>query len=54
MSARLPDTMRWPIAFDARHKAESSLLQAFLVWLDEYFRHTPEERMRDKHIAYWH
>jgi hypothetical protein len=52
--------MRWPIAFDARHKVTSTGARkrarrsGFFVWLDEYFRHTPEERMRDPYIAYWH
>jgi hypothetical protein len=51
--------MRWPIAYDARHKVRAAgshkrlRTRPFLAWLDEYFRHTPEERMRDPYIAYW-
>jgi len=26
---------------------------AFLCWLDNYFRATPDERMEDEYIAYW-
>ena len=29
------------------------LLSAFLRWLDNYFRATPEERMADEYNAYW-
>lgn len=28
-------------------------LSAFLRWLDNYFRSTPEERMADEYNAYW-
>jgi len=60
MSTRLPSSAPWSIplyprtqAVDASTHDAHDQPSAFLRWLDNYFRATPEERMADEYNAYW-
>jgi len=58
MSTRLPSSTSIPLyprtkaAEISTHDARKQR-SAFLRWLDNYFRATPEERMADEYSAYW-
>ena len=60
MSTRLSSTASGPIPLYPRTQAVEASAHdardqpsAFLRWLDNYFRATPEERMADQYNAYW-
>ena len=60
MSTRLSSTAPAPIPLyphtqvvEASVHDASDQPSAFLRWLDNYFRATPEERMADQYNAYW-
>ena len=60
MSTRLSSTAPGPIPLYPRTQAVEASAHdahdqpsAFLRWLDNYFRATPEERMADQYNAYW-
>ncbi|TMH00388.1 MAG: hypothetical protein E6H71_00190 [Betaproteobacteria bacterium] len=61
MRTRFPSSASWSMASYPRIQAsettshqDSARPSAFLRWLDNYFRATPEERMSDAYNAYWH
>ena len=60
MSTRLPSSALGSIPLYSRTQAVEASTHdahdqpsAFLRWLDNYFRSTPEERMADEYNAYW-
>jgi hypothetical protein len=60
MSNRFPSSAPWSIPLYPRTRAVEASTHdahdqrsAFLRWLDNYFRATPEERMADEYNAYW-
>ncbi|HYT96681.1 MAG TPA: hypothetical protein VEO36_05130 [Casimicrobiaceae bacterium] len=60
MSTRLPSAAQGSIPLYPRTQAVEASTRdahdrpsAFLCWLDNYFRATPEERMADQYNAYW-
>ena len=60
MRNHLPSSASWSIGSNPRIQAsetpshpDSVKPSAFLRWLDNYFRATPEERMSDSYNAYW-
>jgi len=61
MSTRFPSSAPWSIPLypdePATRMTPAAAAReqpsAFLCWLDNYFRATPDERMEDEYIAYW-
>jgi hypothetical protein len=42
-----------PVAKGVAIEESAPPVHGFLRWLDNWFRNSPEERMRDVYMAYW-